>query len=560
MDDAEGLFSSDDLEQLTQAIRNAWAEYEPKLLATQILGEKNLAVSEAFKILLEAGTIGHGRLSQTCPLCAFEAIETLSGERVETIEGWVPIREAEHQARESLGNAMKSLLAPIQRAIEECDALLPSPPSEQDWEAALREAGSELKAGAAELRWVVGQQARLSLNVSRARAMLDTGVSYPTNAEQCESFIVQCLETISGFDTVPTLARNYREAFSAVEVAVGEEASADASYRLRERLIECVETLRSVCDSLLWEGAKRFAQGDLRQIRENLISFRQQFLESRRKSFNSGLEEVWSALRKDRYSSFSKLFIPSPRGKGFPIEIELKALLDDGSNQKEVDVLRVFSESQVNALGVAAFVTRAKLLGHQILVMDDPVQSMDEDHFKTFAKDLIPNLLDQGLQVILLTHNETFARDLSHFHYDRAAYVTMSIRHSRREGSVVEEGNRRVPERLTLAERRLDQGQHDEAWKYIRLAVERLYTISYAKYGPPEFRPESWQHQTAEFMWSSGAREVILARLPDSEHQLKDILDMASSGVHDTLSKGETDIRDSLEFLRRTLRELRIGG
>ena len=559
-DDAEGLVSPVNLDQLAQGIRDAWAEYEPVLLAMQAIGEKNLAVSRAFKLLLDAGKIEHGRNSQTCPLCAYEHAETLSADRVETIEGWNPIREAERKVRESLERAMNSLLALIREAIEGYDAHLPPRPSEQDWEEALQDAGNDLQGIATELKDVIGTQTELHLNVSRARTLVGTGVTHPTSEEQCESFITQCFEAINSFGSVLAAARSYRDAFSAVEVALGKEASTDASYRLRERLIECIDNARSTCEDLLWEHAKGLAQKELGEIRASLLTYRQQFLESRRMSFNDGIEEVWSALRKDRYSSFSQLRIPAPRGRGFPIEIELKASLDDRSDQKEVDALRVFSESQVNALGVAAFVTRAKLLGHKILVLDDPVQSMDEEHFKTFARDLIPNVLNQGFQVILLTHNETFARDVSHFHYDRPDYVTMSIRHSRSEGSVVEEGNRRVAERLKLAEHKLEQGLFDEAWKYIRFAIERLYIISYAKYGPSGFSPERWQHQTAESMWNSGAREIILSRLPDSESRLKDILDMTVGGAHDTQSKGETDIRDSLTFLRQALSNLKIGG
>ena len=61
-------------------------------------------------------------------------------------------------------------------------------------------------------------------------------------------------------------------------------------------------------------------------------------------------------------------------------------------------------------------------------------------------------------------------------------------------------------------------------------------------------------------MWNSGARDVILSKLPDSENRLKDILDMTVGGAHDTQSKGETDIRGSLTFLRKILNELKIGG
>ena len=177
---------------------------------------------------------------------------------------------------------------------------------------------------------------------------------------------------------------------------------------------------------------KKLAQRDLKLVRESLIDYRQQFLEARRLSFSEGIESVWTSLRDERYSSFSQLHIPPPRGRGFPVRVELKALLDDSTETKEVDALGVFSESQINALGIAAFVTRAKLLGHRLLIFDDPVQSMDEEHFKTFARDLIPQILGDGFQVILLTHNDTFARDVSHFHHDRTNYVTLSIRHSRR--------------------------------------------------------------------------------------------------------------------------------
>ena len=560
LDDSEKPVSADNLDQLSQEIRKAWAEYEPAQLAMQAIGEKNLAVSRAFRILLDAGTIEYGKHSQTCPLCSYEHVDTLTTDRVERIEGWNPIRVAERTAREKLEKSMNVLLVLIRKAIEEYDELLPSPPSETDWEMALKDVGDDLQDAVAKLRSVISTQAGLNLNVSKAKTLAGAAVCHPTNVEQCESFIAQCLSTIDGFASVPTAARNYRNAFSAVEVAVGAEASTDASYRLMKHIIECIDNAKFTCEDLLWDRAKCLAQKDLQEIREGLMIHRQQFLRGRRMSFNDGIEEVWSALRKDRYSSFSQLYIPAPRGRGFPIEIELKALLDDRSNQKEVDALRVFSESQVNALGVAAFVTRAKLLGHRILVLDDPVQSMDEEHFKTFAKDLIPSVLEQDFQVILLTHNDAFARDVSHFHYDRPDYVTMSIRHSRTEGVVVEEGNRRVAERLALAEHNLDQGNFDNAWKYIRFAMERLYTVSYAKYGPPDFRAESWQHQTAQAMWNSGAGEVILSRLPDSANRLKDILDMTAAGVHDTQSRGETDIRDSLTFLRKVLNDLKVGG
>ena len=106
----------------------------------------------------------------------------------------------------------------------------------------------------------------------------------------------------------------------------------------------------------------------------------------------------------------------------------------------------------------------------------------------------------------------------------------------------------------------MDEGILPEAWRYIRLAIERLYTVAYTKYGPSEFDPESWRHQTAEYMWNSGAGDVIRLKAPDSETQLKEILGMTVAGGHDTPPRGETDLRGSIQYLRKLLGVLQVGG
>ena len=550
---------SSDVEMLGQRLRETCKLYEHTLREVKI-GDQKLAVARTFKLLLESGTIQHGRDTQTCPLCAYEHADTLSADRISAIEDWNPIHESEQTVRQELEKTKTSLVDVVRQAIEEYGDFLPSPPKESAWETFLQTAGNRVREAIEKLRTVLEVHIDLIPHVSSGTSLIDARIQQFTSLEQCESFIENCTTVVKGLENVRTVAREYSEALVAVEAAIGDETSKDPRYQLRKMLIECFENASSISEDLRWEQAKKPAQGDLKNLRNSLIAYRQRFLEARRKSFNNGIESVWTSLRDERYSSFSQLHIPPPRGKGFPIEIELKALLDDSNETKEVDALRVFSESQVNALGIAAFVTRAKLLGHRILIFDDPVQSMDEEHFKTFARDLIPQILDDGFQVVLLTHNDTFARDVSHYHFDRKDYVSMSIRLSRRKGSVVEEGNRRVPERLKMARHKLDEGQFDKAWYYIRLAIERLYVIAYIKYGPPEFNPASWQHQTAEYMWNEGAGRVIQSRLQNCEKRLKEILAMTAGGAHDTAAMGGTEISKSLVYLKGTLHELRLGG
>ena len=541
-------------------IYEAWDHYQSVLKGMQSIGDNNLAVSRAFKVLVEAGLIKNEVKSQDCPICAYPAIDTLSAERVATIHSWEPIRESVNSASQELKKAMTSLADVVRELLWDYEETLPQPPSDADWEAALANASERIRTAAQHLRTANGQRTDMEKQVSIGKTLLSDDISIPTTTEKRDLFVESCTYICEVLTGLPSIAKSYRDCFIALESAVGSEASTDPNYRLRQSLIECIENVDALAVDLRWERAKGRAQKDLQKIRDALITYRQEFLESRRGLFNVGIESVWADLRKDRYSTFSKLHIPKPRGKGFPIEIELKASLDDSNDQLEVDALRVFSESQVNALGIAAFVTRAKLLGHRMLVFDDPVQSMDEEHFKTFARDLLSQVVDEGFQVILLTHNDTFARDISNYHCDRADYVTMSIRHSRKQGSILEEGNRRVSERLARAERKLEEGEFDEAWGSIRLAVERLYLVVFIKYGEPTFRPESWQHQSAEHMWDMGVNEVIEEKMPDAGSRFKEILDMTAAGSHDKQARGETDARDSIVFLRQALERLRVGG
>jgi DNA repair exonuclease SbcCD ATPase subunit len=554
-------YDEKEIDSVSTTIKEAWQDYKAAEEKARLIGSERLTISRALKILLDEGIIQHEADMQTCPVCAYEKAETLTASRIREIEGWIPTQEAEAATRIALQQAMGSLLEFVKKAVQEYDELLPALPSTEDFEEALREAGRELKGAIQKLRKIREEDdVKLGKVVSQARDLLTKTPTIPDSTQECEAYVDQCTQTINGFKNLPSAAQHYRDALLTVEAAVGAAASIDPAYRLRASWLDCFDNIAAIVADLRWEQAKQQAQKDLESIRDTLMEYRKQFLESRRKSFNQGIDSVWRTLRADRYLSFSKLHIPPPSGKGFPVEIEIKALLDDGQQKKEVDALKVFSESQVNALGIATFVTRSKLLGHKMLIFDDPVQSMDEEHFRTFAEDVLTHVLKEGFQVILLTHNEMFARDVSHCHYDRPGYVTMSIRLSRRNGCIVEEGNRRVSEKLNLAGKKVDDGDLKRAWELVREAIERLYMVTYIKYGPTDFKPDSWKDQTAEYMWDSGVGKIINEKIPSVGNRLKDILGMSAAGSHDTPPRGETDLRNSIMFLKTLPSKLQVGG
>ena len=560
-DEYERPYDEEQIADASTTVRQAWRDYRPIEEEARLIGSNRLAISRALKTLLDENVVQRDADTQTCPLCAYEKIKTLSSSRIKEIQSWIPAQDAVTTARTELQQAMRSLSDLVKNAIAEYEELLPPLPSGADFDQALEEAGEQVKEAVERLKKVREKDdAKLGETICQARDLLTRTPTIPESTEECDTYVDQCTHIIEGLRNLPSAARRYADALRTVEAAVGAAARGDPCYRLRAAWLGCFNNLAAITADLRWEQAKRRAEKDLESIREALLEYRKQFLESRRISFSQGIDSIWRALRADQYSSFSKLHIPPPSGKGFPVEIGIKALLDDGRQQKEVDALRVFSESQVNALGVAAFVTRSKLLGHKMLIFDDPVQSMDEEHFRTFAEDVLTHVLAEGFQTILLTHNDMFAADVSHCHFDRPGYVTMSVRLSRRDGCVVEEGNRRFSERLKLADKKIDDGELKRAWELVREAIERLYTVTYIKYGPATFKRDSWKDQSAEYMWNSGVGDILNEKVPGIGSKLKNILDMSAAGSHDKAPRGETDLRNSIKLLRTLPNTLQVGG
>ena len=519
----------------------------------QRLSEAEEAVASAFQILQDNGLISDTQ-QQICPLCYFEESPTLSRQRSEEISRWNDVRQILSNARNDFHAELKSMLQHIQTMTTLRKQILPQLSEDVDWghfdetqiNDTLNTLKTEYQSAKEELRRFDDLGGALKVELSSQNVQTDL---------ECK-----LNEFFSILPAMESQARKYSQAFDEFEDSLGELASSDQSYAAREKWINIQANIEDLVKDIRWKNSKATAQQDLKHLREFLIRYRQKYLDARRQGFSDGMTEIWSLLREDWYAGFKQITIPKPSGRGFPVRIEVKALLDDGSKPIVVDALNVLSESQINVIGIAAFITRSQIIGHRCLVFDDPVQSMDDEHLKTFAKELLSNLCDLGFQIILLTHSDLFAREVSHNHYDRAEYVTMDISYSRNKGIQICEGNRRVAERLKIAKKLAEDGKLDRACYFIRLALERLYTVVQIKYGPTDFDPRSWANQSAEYMWNAGVDKIFAKYAPGNDLRLKQILDLTAAGGHDKANPGPTNLIRAVKDLRPLLNILRVGG
>lgn len=84
------------------------------------------------------------------------------------------------------------------------------------------------------------------------------------------------------------------------------------------------------------------------------------------------------------------------------------------------------SECQLNCLGLAVWLMRAttKTSPFGFILLDDPVQAMDDDHAEAFIAQVIPHLLDEhGKQVVVLSHVRSVTDKLRALNLHRSAQL-----------------------------------------------------------------------------------------------------------------------------------------
>jgi len=132
-------------------------------------------------------------------------------------------------------------------------------------------------------------------------------------------------------------------------------------------------------------------------------------LDAKFTALSGEISKWWDLLRPDEPTSFSGV----TRGATGRRYIDLKAKLESKlGSSVERDVVAVFSDSQLNCLGLAAFLARAIRERAGFVILDDPVPSSDEEHRAMFLHRVLKELMDNGCQVILLTHDQTMWTDV----------------------------------------------------------------------------------------------------------------------------------------------------
>ena len=544
--------SDDSLYDRLQSLEKARIDYLKALEKQKIISKAKVSIAKALEVLREAQII-RDEDPQTCPICEYQPIPTLTQDRIAEIDRWNPTREQVEQTKDEFERVTKEYLSTVENLQSIRRNLIPMEFPDNS----VQDIGEIANSDSFKALLAAHTDAKQKLQTfddSMSVALVELGKCDPE---------LSVLDTLrDAFAIVPTLQRCaeiYARRFEKFRKYLSELATSAHDSAARDSWLNIARNRDELILDFQWEAAKDKSQKELEDCRKLLITARQKYLELRQIAFSDGITDVWSKLRRDDYSAFSKLVIPEPKRKGMKARFEVKAELKSKSETHEVHALSVLSESQINAIGIAAFVTRSALLGHNVLVFDDPVQSMDDDHFKSFADRVLSHLCDHGFQIIILTHNDDFDKDVHYSHSHRENRISMEIKHTRNKGIRVDEGNRSVEGLLNMGHMYWDDGEYKTAWTHLRYAIERLYTLIRIKHDQQPFEWRKWKRHPAESMWNDYVKDFLLPRLPNIARRMYRIVDMTAGGAHIRPAHGITDFRLAADVIKDLQCKTEVG-
>jgi len=204
-------------------------------------------------------------------------------------------------------------------------------------------------------------------------------------------------------------ARHHSDAAAvALRAAVEPVVSTRTAQTGLAELLEAAQHANNLAGELRRAAARRQAEARLASAETLLETAAAAVLDSRFEQMSDSISRWWLTIRPEELVAFAGV---QRRARGATF-VNLMASLRTAASAPAVErhALGVFSDSQLNALGLSTFLARTELLQTPLVVLDDPIPGSDGDHRFTFAENTVEGLLQAGTQVILTTYDDKLAR------------------------------------------------------------------------------------------------------------------------------------------------------
>lgn len=247
----------------------------------------------------------------------------------------------------------------------------------------------------------------LKTSIAGVRTEIDKASEAVASREQLPAELTTRLRSVTAaVEEVSTAAHDYSRKATAVRTAV-ELATRDRAGKGLGDLAELITRSDELITNIVDEAARQRTIKRLTAAERALREAAGAVLDGRFAQMSTTITGWWATIRPEELVGFGGI----KRRAGGALYVNLVAALraELGSDPIERDALGVYSDSQLNALGLSIFLARTELLGSPIVVLDDPIPGSDPAHRLTFVQNTLGRLLDSGVQLVLTTFDSKLA-------------------------------------------------------------------------------------------------------------------------------------------------------
>lgn len=376
-------------------------------LSTYLSAVKDTYSSELLD-LWEVGLRLQKKNSDECPLCEED---TLDGEKRSELRERLDSASTLREANKKLLSHSNSLSQSIQEILKALKRIIPSP-LENVVRDQLKSVFSDPSQYAGFLELHDKIQAKVKHVGKQIRDLISNVESVPDRADKPEKVSGASL-TLEGvkstleevITTISTALRKYDKAFEAFEERLLKVISSSNEVQETESYLTTMENWDSIIVVAEHQQLITDALEVARHAKTHLKAKQDTLFETRGKE----IDKWYNILSPGSKVSFSHM----EAGKD---SLSLYATSFD----ETMNAAASLSQCQANCLGLSIHFMRVMSSSspYNFIVLDDPVQSMDDDHSQALLTNVVSDLInDYDTQVIFFSHLQNMTDKLKRIHY-----------------------------------------------------------------------------------------------------------------------------------------------
>jgi hypothetical protein len=381
-----------------------------------------------------------------CPLCG--TIDALTPTRIQAIREQVKATEAYQAAEKAVKQALQAIDASLLTLSTIMDDSLPKFVREK-----LR-AGHAQGFTLARIRALVNDEALVTNWLSPTRHIIRVAASFRKAIASARAYISTVKDNLDSWNDASTLTLvldklvagqfayeqsnpAYIQATQALAIPLKNAVDQSVNTKGWEELATLARDPVGLWNALVQIGTHEQKVKNLEKAIKEIDAGNGKVADEKFADMSGAVKTWWDYLRPDEPAFFDAVQRRSTKARRtIDIKVGLCAT-EDRSNPKLRDAIAVFSQSQLHCLGLALFLARAVQEKTGFIIMDDPVLTSDDDFRPNFASTVIEGLMNEGLQVIVLTQDHSSWKDIGHrwAHRDVAQFPRVAQRDNSKQAT-----------------------------------------------------------------------------------------------------------------------------